>query len=336
MSPIPIAVHLLALVHLLVLVLVLPRLATADFNEGSGVMLTVPPLGSVGPINGRVWGLPSPLSQFVAIVLDSSACAIFWDKGHNMNRGLGLNTAGIPIGDDGRFVLHSWDASPYDAVANRFAAFIVNRDFPLAWPDYTMENYIIHDYIFEGASSWTFIDRSSCTDPAAPCIGVTWVPRRPQPTPDAPRPGLPLNFCDRPPELPLGLPCPGCVDAPGAYPPATPIPRDQLVALSGTGPLPAVPPAVVVPPPPSESPSPTPAAAVVPPVDDAGSADGIAASPSPSASASPSASPAVVPPSPTPVVALRGSSGADALMGVVNNILAAAVAIAVVGGILRV
>lgn len=35
------------------------------FNAGSGVMLTVPPMGSVAPIHGKLWGLPGPLSQYV-------------------------------------------------------------------------------------------------------------------------------------------------------------------------------------------------------------------------------------------------------------------------------
>jgi len=37
----------------------------SGFNPGSGVMLTVPPMGSVGPIHGKLWGLPGPLSQYV-------------------------------------------------------------------------------------------------------------------------------------------------------------------------------------------------------------------------------------------------------------------------------
>lgn len=38
--------------------------ARAGFNDGSGIMLTVPPMGSVGDISGRVWGLPGPLTNY--------------------------------------------------------------------------------------------------------------------------------------------------------------------------------------------------------------------------------------------------------------------------------
>ncbi len=38
--------------------------ARAGFQAGSGIMLTVPPMGSVGQITGRVWGLPGPMSNY--------------------------------------------------------------------------------------------------------------------------------------------------------------------------------------------------------------------------------------------------------------------------------
>ncbi len=155
---------------------------------------------------------------------------------------------------DGTFSIQNWDASPYDAIAPRFAAFIFDDLYPLSWPEYVMENYPIHDAIFEGAWTWTFLDRSSCLDPNAPCEGVSWIPQRPQATPV---PGVPnQNFCDRPPQLPVGLPCEGCMDSPGSLPPAEPISRTTLIAMAAAGATTPLPASVVVPPP-SATPSPT-------------------------------------------------------------------------------
>ncbi len=180
-----------------------------------------------------------------------------------MNRGLNINSAAIPIDDNGDFVLYNWDASPYDALSVRFASFIFDKQYILTWPEYVAENFIIHDAIFEGSWSWTFIDRTGCTDPNAPCEGVTWVPNRPPVTP-TPRPlGVQIqpDICDKPPQLPVGLPCPGCVDIDGQAPPGIPIPRNELIALSDQGGLPPLPSASNSP---SSSPSPSPSASVSP------------------------------------------------------------------------
>lgn len=136
--------------------------------------------------------------------------------------------------------LTNWDASPYDATATRFAAFIVDKNFPVDYPQYVDENFVIHDYIFEGAWSWTFIDRSDCGAADQPCEGTTWIPHRPRATP-LPQPGQQLeqDVCDKPPELPWGLPCPGCIDLPGQPAPAVPIPRATLIQLSAQGALPS-------------------------------------------------------------------------------------------------
>jgi len=160
-----------------------------------------------------------------------------------MNRGLGINSAGIPINDNGEFILYNWDASPYDATSVRFASFIFDKQYVLTWPEYVDENFIIHDAIFEGSWSWTFIDRTGCTNPDEVCEGITWVPQRPPVTP-TPRPlGGPVlpDICDKPPQLPLGLPCPGCVDVEGQLPPSVPIPRNELIQLANQGALPPLP-----------------------------------------------------------------------------------------------
>ncbi len=281
-------------------------LATAGFQQGSGIYLDVPPMGSVGKISGKVWGLAEPASQWRVLVLDSGACAIYWDKGHNMNRREDINSAGIPLKDDWTFELTNWDADPADATAPRFAALVVDEKLPLEWPTYIMENFIIHDYLFEAASTWIFVDRSHCVDPIPSCGAagnlVSWIPQRPRATPV---PGVPdANTCDKPPQLPVGLPCPRCVDSPGAPPPAEPIPFADLLAASGNGALPASP---------SLTPSPTPAAmspaaaaspAIIPPppptADDDGTGD--------AAGGSAKVTPSPIAPSPSPLTAsLRGS-----------------------------
>jgi hypothetical protein len=67
--------------------------ARADFHAGSGVLLTVPPIGVAGdaasqdaamqPISGVVFGLSRPFSQYpggglVVLLLDNAACNTWW------------------------------------------------------------------------------------------------------------------------------------------------------------------------------------------------------------------------------------------------------------------
>jgi hypothetical protein len=122
--------------------------ARADWHDGSGILLQVPPLGVAGdaasmdaamqPIAGKVFGLPMPFSQhpgggLVVLLLDSAVCDTWWDKGHNVPSFKAAFTAAAPVLADGSFNFpRGWDSGwPFtDATTPRFAAFVVNKEFP--------------------------------------------------------------------------------------------------------------------------------------------------------------------------------------------------------------
>lgn len=55
--------------------------AAGAWVEGSGVMLTVPPLGSIGDITGQVWGLQGDLTRYqvgMHAAVEFCACLQMW------------------------------------------------------------------------------------------------------------------------------------------------------------------------------------------------------------------------------------------------------------------
>ena len=122
--------------------------ARADWHDGSGVFLQVPPLGVAGdaasmdaammPISGKVYGLPTPYTQYpggglVVLLLDNAVCNTWWDKGHNVPSFKAAGTAAAPVLADGSFLFpRGWDAGwPFtDATTPRFAAIVVNKEYP--------------------------------------------------------------------------------------------------------------------------------------------------------------------------------------------------------------
>jgi hypothetical protein len=119
--------------------------ASAGWQPGTGVLLTVPALGSAGPVHGVAYGLPGRADGYKALVLNNGMCNVWWDKGHNTaeNKRADGNLAAVPLREDGSFVLPGdyW-AAPTDLTSPRYAAFIVSADFPDKWPAYILEKRV--------------------------------------------------------------------------------------------------------------------------------------------------------------------------------------------------
>ena len=75
--------------------------AAAAGRCAPSVDFEAPPLGAYGPITGHVSGLAAP-SDYGVILLTSQKNKIWWDKTHNVR--------GIPIANDGTFVVPSSEA----------------------------------------------------------------------------------------------------------------------------------------------------------------------------------------------------------------------------------
>ena len=250
---------------------------------------------------------------------------------------------------DGSFLFpRGWDSGwPFtDATTPRFAAFVVNKDFPssptglVGGVSYVAENVPVPDEIFTGAYTWTFIDRSACTDVSQPCAGASWIPPHPPIDPNTP------GTCPAPPSLPLELAryCAGCDPAVN---PVEVVPRATLERLAGVASGALTLAAAATPSPSTSAPaSPTASTSAsappsASPVSTSAPAELAAPQQNPSASPSPSASASASTSAPAPTPALtpsasssstssaylgpRSSSGAGATaLGVLSALAAAA------------
>jgi hypothetical protein len=103
---------------------------TVDFD--------LPPLGTNSPVKGQVLGLSEP-TNYKILMLVSKMPNVWWDKTHNVH--------GIPIAQDGSFVVKGWVVDPHDLTVPNIGIWVVPNNFP----KYTAEGTELPDKIIQAA-----------------------------------------------------------------------------------------------------------------------------------------------------------------------------------------
>lgn len=165
------------------------------------------------------------------------------DKGHNAYRWsedpATAQNAGLVLDGQGHFTItgEQYQTSPYDLEAGRIAVFIVPQAMDLSWPAFVMENFYIHDYVWNDAVKWLFVDRTQCTNAALPCTPENgawfYTAQRPTWATGDREPPDPETNCDEP----YGPPPPGVPVIPGGPVPNIP-PQPTPTATPTSSPTP--------------------------------------------------------------------------------------------------
>jgi hypothetical protein len=127
-------------------------------RTGPGTIPTVdfdlPPLGTNSPVKGQVLGLSNP-TNYKILMLVSAKTNVWWDKTHNVK--------GIPIAEDGSFVVKGWVVDPHDLTVPNIGIWVV----PASFPKYSAEGTELPEKITQAAVTSKIKSRGDALSPSA-------------------------------------------------------------------------------------------------------------------------------------------------------------------------